>query len=224
MSNELRIAKNDKERGSMESYIIHKALYEGVLEKTSDPAVREIALQKLDSLQYSTFRNNIVSDFSNDLFSYNDPSPNSSTLEQLLSKCQGSLSASDEKRARELISNISSPSVQHYYECLLLKASQPASRETWEKMRYSIQKAIEQDPANPVYTQLLSDINSAVAQYDEQYRVWAKEKQDELNRIHSRNTIVRGFSLLGQGVSTLVSLFVFGFCTAFCIGLCRLCA
>ena len=182
-------------------------IYKNIEETATDPFVRKIAADKLDDLIESAAREGITLDGAEEYGITRMRSVGSWDIEKSFNDAaltNGILTPSQATKYYEKISSLPESAKKHYLRFTVEKNEGPLTVESIKSLQRSIERAIESDPENLLYRQILTDLAEAVKVNDEKRKEWDRKKQKEIENKRRIATTKRVLKFLGSGTFKLI--------------------
>lgn len=161
-------------------------IYKGVLDSAADSSVKEIARGKLEDLVSHARRENVApQDMDHCNFREEKANINASVEAQLASMGTGTLSEEQVNRLNGMIAKLPESPKRYYLSALVCLRSKSHSVDSYEEAVSKLKTAISNDPENPIYQAMLSDIEREIQAYRDAYSVW-KDEQDRIAKNEER--------------------------------------
>lgn len=194
----LRLAESCSNDELQEACNRYYSIYKGVMESANNPAVAEIAKNKLADLVESARQEGIyVKGFEECSLTTTTPNMNAS-VEVELSSLSGNISPEKAAYLNKKIAALPHSAKRFYLSALVILESSATSPESFHEAVKNLKSAISEDPDNLIYTALLANIEEEIVSYNSQLAQWQKEKQAEIDRQHAISVTKEVFSTIGS--------------------------
>lgn len=174
-------------------------IYKGVLDSASDESVRAIAHSKLEDLVASAKAEEIyLKDM--DLYAWESvPANTPASVEERLTSLGtvGRIADSEVRKLSDMIARLPDSAKRHYLDALLTLRSEDSSINTYRNAVDKLKYAVINDPDNPVYSVMISDIEREIDRYGTELAQWRKDRETELKNEQFKETLKGVGSVLG---------------------------
>lgn len=199
----------------------HMLIYESIVNNSNDEFIRNMAKTKIESLKKAAANENITINIDSNYSVTEDDVVTTSDIELQFNKASSRITAGETDKLRNEISKLEESPKKYYLQAALIKASETATVETSKKIIEWLNKALNADPNNYVYKQLVNDVNKSVEKYQSDFQAWSIAEQERIDREKRIETTKKVAGGIGKGL--LVVLGAIGAAIAGAFALCCEC-
>lgn len=176
------------------------AIYQHMLDSSTDESVKAIARSKLDDLIASMRQENITADAMG-CYSFSSGASNTSAaVEAELAKSGESISDTQAKKLNDMIASLPDSPKRYYLSALVMLRSGNKTVDNYRNALSRLKNAVSSDPQNPVYLALVNEIEREIANYQNAYALHLEEERKAAEREKTKSTIVSIFKAIGTGL------------------------
>ncbi len=203
LRDKLRLPASCGEKELREACNRYYRIYTGVRDNTTDPYVKKIAEAKLADLVTSAAKEGITVDGVTECDYTGEKTASTWDVEKQFSTAlteDGILTPSQHSKLSKLISELPESAKKNYLQFNLIKNYEGITEKSVADMNDCLMRAVNEDPQNPVYTELQSLLKDALETYKKDKQTYENEKAEKLRRIRRIERIKKAFKLTGRGI------------------------